>query len=85
MVTEGDISIIMTRIFDKLDSFEDKIDKICERLTKLEMSVHDHFDDIEQAENKKVQKSANKERKYYVIIAGMGILFAIYELIRSII
>ena len=50
MVTEGDISIIMTRIFDKLDSFEDKIDKICERLTKLEMSVKDHYNDIEVAE-----------------------------------
>ena len=46
MVTEGDISIIMTRIFDKLDSFEEKIDKICDRLTKLEMSVKYHFDDI---------------------------------------
>ena len=84
MVTEGDISIIMTRIFDKLDSFEEKIDKICDRLTKLEMSVHDHFDDIEKEENKKVTKSANKERKYYVIIAAMGIIFATYEILKSI-
>ena len=84
MVTEGDISIIMTRIFDKLDSFEEKIDKICDRLTKLEMSVHDHFDDIEKEENKKVTKSANKERKYYVIIATMGIIFAAYEILKSI-
>ena len=84
MVTEGDISIIMTRIFDKLDSFEEKIDKICDRLTKLEMSVKDHFDDIEQAENKKLSKSANKERKYYVIIAAMGILFGSYELLKNI-
>lgn len=84
MVTEGDISIIMTRIFDKLDSFEEKIDKICDRLTKLEMSVHDHFDDIEKEENKKVEKSANKERKYYVIIAAMGIIFTAYEILKSI-
>jgi hypothetical protein len=84
MVTEGDISIIMTRIFDKLDSFEEKIDKICDRLTKIEMSVKDHFDDIEQAENKKLSKSANKERKYYVIIAAMGILFGLYELLTNI-
>ena len=83
-MTEGDISIIMTRIFDKLDSFEEKIDKICDRLTKLEMSVKDHFDDIEQAENKKLSKSANKERKYYVIIAAMGILFGLYELLKNI-
>jgi hypothetical protein len=84
MVTEGDISIIMTRIFDKLDSFEDKIDSLCDRLTKLEMSVKDHFDDIEAAENKKMQKSSNSEWKYYVIIAAMGILFGLYELIKNI-
>ena len=84
MVTEGDISIIMTRIFDKLDSFEDKIDSLCDRLTKLEMSVKDHFDDIEIAEKKKIQKSSNSERKYYVIIAAMGILFGLYELIKNI-
>ena len=84
MVTEGELSLIMTRIFDKLDSFEEKIDKICDRLTKLEMSVHDHFDDIEKEENKKVEKSANKEKKYYVIIAAMGIIFAAYEILKSI-
>ena len=84
MVTEGELSLIMTRIFDKLDSFEEKIDKICDRLTKLEMSVHDHFDDIEKEENKKITKSANKERKYYVIIAAMGILFGLYELLTNI-
>ena len=84
MVTEGELSLIMTRIFNKLDSFEEKIDKICDRLTKLEMSVNDHFDDIEKEENKKVTKSANKERKYYVIIAAMGILFGLYELIKNI-
>ena len=84
MVTEGEISLIMTRIFNKLDSFEEKIDKLCDRLTKLEMSVNDHFDDIEKEENKKVEKSANKERKYYVIIAAMGIIFAAYEILKNI-
>ncbi len=29
MVTEGELSLILTRIFDKLDGFEEKIDKIC--------------------------------------------------------
>jgi hypothetical protein len=84
MVTEGELSLIMTRIFNKLDSFEEKIDKLCDRLTKLEMSVHDHFDDIEKEENKKVEKSVNKERKYYIIIAAMGIIFAAYEILKNI-
>ena len=84
MVTEGELSLIMTRIFNKLDSFEEKIDKLCDRLTKLEMSLNDHFDYIEKEENKKVEKSANKERKYYVIIAAMGIIFAAYEILKNI-
>ena len=84
MVSEGELTLIMTRIFDKLDSFEEKIDKICDRLTKLEMSVKDHYHDIDVAEKKKIQKSSNSERKYYVIIAGMGILFGIYEILKNV-
>ena len=79
-----DLSLIMTRVFDKLDSFEEKIDKLCDRLTKLEMSVHDHFDDIEEDKQTKVSKSKNNERKFYIVIAAMGIIFATYELIKNI-
>tara|TARA_R110000822_G_scaffold304355_1_gene429459 strand:- start:1 stop:255 length:255 start_codon:yes stop_codon:yes gene_type:complete len=84
MVSEGELTLIMTRIFDKLDSFEEKIDKICDRLTKLEMSVKDHYNDIDVAEKRKIQKSSNSERKYYVIIAAMGIMFGLYEIIKNI-
>jgi|TARA_R110000765_G_scaffold376120_1_gene466825 hypothetical protein len=84
MVSEGELTLIMTRIFDKLDSFEEKIDKICDRLTKLEMSVKDHYNDIDVAEKRKIQKSSNSERKYYVIIAGMGIMFGIYEILKNV-
>ena len=84
MVSEGELTLIMTRIFDKLDSFEEKIDKICDRLTKLEMSVKDHYNDIDVAEKRKIQKSSNSERKYYVIIAGMGIMFGVYEILKNV-
>jgi len=84
MVTENDLSLIMTRIFDKLDSFEEKIDKICDRLTRLEESVKDHYDDIKADEDRKAVKSSNNEKKFYILIAGMGIAFGLFEIIQNI-
>jgi hypothetical protein len=84
MVTENDLTLIMTRIFDKLDSFEEKIDKICDRLTRLEASVNDHYNDIKKEEDKETAKSDKKERKYYIIIAAMGISFGLFEIIQNI-
>jgi predicted ATP-grasp superfamily ATP-dependent carboligase len=84
MVTENDISLIMTRIFNKLDSFEVKIDKICDRLTRLEESVKDHYEDIKVEEDRKAARENRKERKYYIIIAAMGISFGLFEIIQNI-
>ena len=72
----------MTRIFDKLDSFEKRIDKICDRITRLEGTVRDHFDDIQDSKDRKVLRSTNNERKFYIVIAAMGIGFALYEILR---
>jgi len=82
MVTENDLSLIMTRIFDKLDSFEEKIDKICERLTKLEASVNEHYNDIEEDKERKRFNSKNNERKFYIIIAAIGTIFGVISLIK---
>jgi 3-methyladenine DNA glycosylase/8-oxoguanine DNA glycosylase len=82
MVTEGELTLIMTRIFDKLDSFEEKIDNICDRLTRLESSVTDHYDDIEEDKERKRFKSKNNERKFYIIIAAIGTIFGIISLVK---
>ena len=65
------------RILDKLDTFEEKIEGLCERLMKVEYELNHHFKDIED-------KQSNKDRKFYAVIAGMGILFTMVQVLQSI-
>ena len=65
------------RILDRLDTFEEKIEKLCERLMKVEYDLNHHFKDIEE-------KQSNKDRKFYIIIAGMGILFTMVQVLQNI-
>jgi len=64
------------RILDKLDGFEEKIENLCERLMKVEYELNNHFKEQEN-------KQSNKDRKFYIIIAGMGILFTAVEVIQN--
>jgi hypothetical protein len=66
------------RILDRLDTFEEKIEKLCERLMKVEYDLNHHFKDIED-------KQSNKDRKFYIVIAGMGILFTMVQVLQNII
>ena len=66
------------RILDKLDGFEEKIENLCERLMKVEYELNSHFKEIEN-------KQSNKDRKFYIIIAGMGITFTAVEILQNII
>ena len=84
MATDTELALIMNRIFDRLDTFEEKIDDICTRLVRLEESVKDHYDDIKAEEDKKAAKDDKKERKYYIIIAAMGIAFGLFEIAQNI-
>ena len=64
------------RILDRLDTFEEKIEKLCERLMKVEYELNTHFKEQED-------KQSNKDRKFYIIIAGMGILFTLVQVIQG--
>ena len=64
------------RILDKLDKIEVDIDDICGRLMRVEMDLKNHFRDIEK-------RQKNKDRKFYIIIAGMGILFTFVEVLQN--
>ena len=65
------------RILDRLDTFEEKIEKLCERLMKVEYELNTHFKEQED-------KQSNKDRKFYIIIAGMGITFTAVEVLQNI-
>ena len=72
-----DFDDLTKRILDRLDTFEEKIEALCERLMKVEYELNHHFKDIED-------KQSNKDRKFYIIIAGMGILFTMVQVLQSI-
>ena len=64
------------RIFDRIDKFDDKIDDLCDRMMKVEVDVTNHLNTV-------TENSTKKEKKFYVLIAGMGTLFAAVTLFQS--
>ena len=73
-----DFDDLTKRILDRLDTFEEKIESLCERLMKVEYELNTHFKEIDA-------KQSNKDRKFYIIIAGMGITFTMVEILQNII
>ena len=71
-----DFDDLTKRILDKLDGFEESIDDICNRLMKVEFELSTHFKQIEN-------KQSGKDRKFYIIIAGMGIAFTLVEIAQG--
>jgi hypothetical protein len=47
------------RILDKLDTFEEKIEGLCERLMKVEYELNHHFKDIEDKQSNKDRNSTS--------------------------
>jgi len=64
------------RILDKLDKLDVAIDELCGRVMKVEMQLKSHFRDIEN-------KQKSKDRKFYIIICIMGVIFTIVQIIQS--
>ena len=64
------------RVFDRLDKFDDKIDDLCDRMMKVEVDVTNHLNTV-------TENSAKKEKKFYILIASMGTLFAAVTLFQS--
>ena len=57
------------RVFDRIDKFDEKIDDLCDRMMKVEIDVTNHLNTV-------TQNSERKEKKFYIIIAGLGTIFA---------
>ena len=64
------------RVFERIDKFDDKIDDLCDRMMKVELDVTNHLTTVEQNANK-------KEKRFYVLIASMGTIFAAVSLLQS--
>ena len=68
--------IFADRVFERIDKFDEKIDDLCDRMMKVELDVTNHLTTVEQNSNK-------KEKRFYVLIAAMGTIFAAVSLLQS--
>lgn len=71
-----DFDDLTNRILDKMDEMEKKIDNLCNRMTKVEINLDNHFKELDQ-------KKESNEKKFYYIIAIMGVSFTIYEVVKG--
>ena len=71
-----DFDDMTKRILDKLDTFDNKIDDLCARMTKMESEWTNHLAEIED-------RAKAKERRFYYLIAVMGVGFALFETIKE--
>lgn len=69
-------SDIEIRILEKIDELSANIRDLCNRQTKTETQLNEHFRQIEE-------KRLNNNRKFYVIMALMTLGFTIYEVTRG--
>lgn len=71
-----EIDDLTSRLLTHIDQLYSKLNDTCDRLLRVEMQLQTHFEELEH-------KNANKEKKFYIIIAGMGIIFTAIELLQG--
>ncbi len=64
------------RVFDRIDKFDEKIDDLCDRMMKVEIDITNHLNTV-------TQNAEKKERKFYIIIAALGTLFAAVSFVQA--
>ena len=64
------------RVFDRIDKFDEKIDDLCDRMMKVEIDITNHLNTV-------TQNAEKKERKFYIIIAALGTLFAAVSFMQA--
>ncbi len=68
-------SILWTRVFDKFDTIDKKVDDLCDRATRTETKLNTHLDHQEK-------RAAKKEKIFYIVIAAIGASIGIFEFIK---
>jgi hypothetical protein len=64
------------RVFERIDKFDEKIDDLCDRMMKVEVDITNHLNTV-------TQNAEKKERKFYIIIAALGTLFAAVSFMQT--
>lgn len=71
-----DDNYIVDRILTKLDGIDSKIDDLCDRMTKTEVTLTSHLEISKE-------KAERKEKIFYAILAVIGGIVSIVEVFRS--
>ena len=66
------------RTVEKLDQLSEMIRDLCDRTTKTEVMLENHFKEQEQ-------KRESSNRKFYVIMALMGAGFTLFEILQGLV
>ena len=69
---------LTNRILDKMDKLEEGQGKTCDRLSEVENKLDTHLATLDR-------KSKASEKKFYYIIAIMGIGFATFEILAKLV
>jgi len=72
-----DFDDMTKRIIDKLDILDDKIDKLCVWKTEMEVEWKNHMKELDD-------RSKGKEKKFYYVIAAMGIIFTATQILQGV-
>jgi len=64
------------RVFERIDKFDEKIDDLCDRMLKVEIDITNHLNTV-------TTNAEKKERKFYIIIAALGTLFAAVSFVQA--
>lgn len=64
------------RMLDKFDNIDKLLRDICERTTRMEVQLEEHFKDIDKREKQ-------KDKKFYYLIALMGLSFTLFQIIKE--
>ena len=68
---------LTNRVLDKLDVLDSKIDDLCNWKVKMQTEWQAHS-------NMSAEKEAKKEKKFYYIVAIMGIAIAMFEIASNV-
>jgi len=66
------------RIWDLIKEIDKKLDDLCGRMMKVEINQKNHYKDLDRKQN-------NKDKRLYLIIAGMGVSFTIITYVQGMI
>ena len=66
------------RTVEKLDQLSEMIRDLCDRTTKTEIMLENHFKEQEQ-------KRESSNRKFYIIMALMGVGFTLFEILQGVV